>query len=154
VSTSHIILWRNIFVVIDDGKVPAAQYASLNRRISDQAAAFKDGIGAVVIIPQNATPPTEEVRNAINGALKGLAGAIRSLCWVVEGTGFQGAMVRCVLNGIRMFGRNPYPTFITSSLDEALAWTLPHLGAVRSSDLSHARQQIRLERAGPAGHAV
>jgi hypothetical protein len=156
VSTGHIILWQNIFVVVDDGKVPASQYASLNRRIVAQAAAYKDGVGAVVIIPENATPPPEDVRNAINDALKGLAGSLRSLCWVVEGTGFQGAMVRCVLNGIRMFSRNPYPTSITANLDDALAWTLPHLGKApaRASDLSQARQQIRLERGGAAAQAV
>jgi hypothetical protein len=156
VSTGHIILWRNIFVLVDDGKVPVVQYANLKRRILDQASGFKDGIGGLVIIPPSATPPPEDVRNAINDALKTLAGALRCFCWVVEGTGFQGAMVRGVLNGIRMFGRHRYPTFITSNLDEALGWTLPHLGvgALRPADLNQARLQIRLERGGGAAQAV
>jgi hypothetical protein len=155
-STGHIIIRRNIFVVVDDGKVPASRYSTLNRRLIDLAAAYKDGIGALVIIPENATPPPEDVRNSINNALKGLAGALRSFCWVVEGTGFQGAMVRGVLNGIRMFSRNSYPTFVTGNLDEALAWTLPHLGpgVIRSTDLAQARQQIRLEREGPPALVV
>lgn len=152
VSTGNVILWRNIFVVVDNGKVPASEYSNLKQRIVDQASAFKDGVGGLVIIPQSATPPPEEVRKAINDALRGLADALRCFCWVVEGSGFQAAMVRGVLNGIRMFSRHPYPTFITSNLDEALAWILPQLGGnvLRTSDLNQARKQIKKEREASA----
>jgi hypothetical protein len=153
VSPTNVILWRNIFVLVDNGKVPASHYSSLKQRLVSQASGFrKEGVGVMVIIPQNATPPPEDVRNAINEALKGLAGALRCLCWVVEGSGFQGAMVRAVLNGIRMFSRHQYPTFITVNLEEALAWMLPRLG--NTADLNQARLQISRERASIAPQAA
>jgi hypothetical protein len=147
-SAGNVILWRNIFVLVDNGKVPASDYATLQQRVVAQASGFEDGVGGLVIIPESATPPPEDVRNAINAALRGLAGALRCFCWVVEGSGFQAAMVRGVLNGIRMFSRHPYPTFITSNIDEALAWMVPHLGqsAFQTSDLPAARLQIDRER--------
>jgi hypothetical protein len=127
-SVSNIILWRDIFVVVDNGKVPASEYVTFGQRIIDQASNYEDGIAGLVIIPPHATPPPDDVRTAINEALRGLAGSLRAFCWLVEGSGFQAAMARGVLNGIRMFSRHPYPTFITPNLDEALSWTLPHLG--------------------------
>lgn len=155
-SPTNVILWRNIFVVVDNGKVPASQYSNLRQRVIAQASGFKEGVGGLVIIPENATPPPEDVRNAINDALKGLADALRCFCWVVEGSGFQGAMVRGVLNGIRMFSRHPYPTSITANLDDGLAWVLPRLGAgaLRTADLNQARLQIGLERRSIAPQAA
>jgi hypothetical protein len=158
VSTGNVILWRNIFVLVDNGKVPASEYATLKQRIVAQASGFRNGIGGLVIIPRSATPPPEDVRNAINDALRGLADALRCFCWVVEGSGFQAAMVRGVLNGIRTFGLRPvdYPTFITANLDEALAWVLPQLGlgALRTSDLDQARLEISLRREGATPQAA
>jgi hypothetical protein len=57
-------------------------------------------------------------------------------------------MARGVLNGIRMLRRPPYPTRVTSNFDEALAWTVPHLGGgvLRASDLPTARLEIERER--------
>jgi hypothetical protein len=155
-SSGNVILWRNVFVLVDNGKVSASEYGTLKQRIIAQAAGFKEGVGGLIIIPRNATPPPEDVRNAINDALRGLADALRCVCWVVEGSGFQAAMVRGVLNGIRLFSRNHYPTFITGNLDEALSWLLPQLGvgAMRPSDLNQARQQISLERERMAPRAA
>jgi len=152
VSNGNVILWRNIFVVVDNGKVPVSEYSSLKKRVVDQASRFKEGVGGLVIIPQSATPPPQDVRDAINDALLGLAGALRCFCWVVEGAGFQAAMVRGVLNGIRMFSHQSYPTFITGSLDEALAWMLPHFGEglLGVTELTQARLQIKRERGGIA----
>jgi hypothetical protein len=149
-SNGNVILWRNIFVVVDDGKVPASEYKTFRQRVVDLASRFPHGVGGLVIIPPHTTPPPEEVRKAINEALVALAGALRCFCWLVEGSGFQNAMVRGVLNGVRMFSRHPYPTFITGNFDEALAWMMPHLGGdvIKPSDLPIARMQIKRAREG------
>jgi hypothetical protein len=70
------------------------------------------------------------------------------MCWLVEGEGFQGAMVRGILTGMRMFKKPRYPTYVTSSLQQALAWILPHLagGTARLSDVTIAARIILQER--------
>jgi hypothetical protein len=107
-SAGTVILWRNLFVVVDNGKVPASEYTTFRQRIVDQASGFEGGIGGLVMIPKSATPPPDDVRRAIDEALRGLAGSLRCVSWVVEGSGFQAAMARGVLNGIRMLRRPPY----------------------------------------------
>ena len=156
VPVSNVILWQDIFFAVDNGKVPVAAYDNFEQRISEQARQFPGGVGGLAIIPANATPPPEDVRKAINQALASLDHSLKSFCWLVEGSGFQAAMVRGVLTGLRMFGRRSYPTFITDSLGEALAWTLPHLagGLGRLPQVTSVAAIIQKQRGGPAMRAL
>jgi len=147
-SHSNVFLWRDVFVVVDNGKVPASNYRTLKQRVVDQASGFEHGVGCLTIVPRSAMPPPEDVRRAIGDALGALAGNLRCLCWLIEGSAFQAAMVRGVLSGIRMLSRPPYPTLVTGDMDEALTWMLPYLGggASRLAEVPLAREQIRRSR--------
>ena len=154
---AQIILWENIFAVVDDGKGRASDYAAFGKLILEQGEKYPQGVGCLTIIPQKSKPPPEEVRVAINAALAGLAGKLRCFCWLVEESGFEGATVRAVLTGLRMFGRFSYPTHVATKMEDALAWMLPHLHGpdkwrakvpAASSAIRHAREMHRLASAG------
>jgi hypothetical protein len=147
-SPNKVIFWRDVFVLVDNGKARVNDYAHFGRLILEQKAKYKAGIGSLVIIPEGATPPPDEVRKAINRALNNLDDGLRCFCWIVEGSGFQAAVARGVLTGIRLFGRHRYPTQIETNLEEALAWILPHLdgGKKRLADVPAAAAFIRHER--------
>jgi hypothetical protein len=120
--------WRDIAACVDTGRATSrAEYQPATAFLLRLAHEFPAGIGFVVIVPPNATPPSEEARRGIDDVFSALAGKLRSVCWVVEGSGFQASMARAVLTGIRMFRRRPYPTYVTAHLQQGCAWTVPHL---------------------------
>jgi hypothetical protein len=144
----QVVLWRDIFVVIDDGRAPAHDYPPLKRRVTEQASRHAFGIGGLVVVPPNAHPPTPEARDAISTLLADLGDKLRCVCWLVEGGGFQGAMARAVLTGLRLFGRYPYATHLSTQLTDSLKWLLPHLadGSSRLRDVDKAAEFITMER--------
>jgi hypothetical protein len=121
----RVIIWRDIVVVIDDGTAQASTYEGLRTLVKEQAANYSKGLACLTIIPRHATPLPEDVRSALNAALANAP--LLCLCWLVEGSGFQGAMARALLTGVRLFGRLSFPTHVATHLDEAVVWMLPHL---------------------------
>jgi hypothetical protein len=123
-SKPHLqfLTWREVFVLIDDGKARRSDYDELGERVLSEVVRFPKGVGALIIIPPDATPPREDTRRAMNDLMRKLGQSLRCLCWMVEGSGFQGAMVRAVLTGLKAFGRFGYPCNISSDLNEALGW--------------------------------
>src|SRR5579859_2075365 len=125
-SRIQVILWEDIFTVIDDGRGQVSDYEVLRRMVIEQSAHYRSGVGCLAVITADAKPPLDEVRAALNQTLEAIP--LKCICWCVEGGGFQAAMVRAVLSGLRFFKRHPYPTHICTSLEEGLAWMVPHLG--------------------------
>jgi serine/threonine protein kinase len=123
----HLVTWDDVFVLVDYGEASPADYANLGATIYAAAEKYPRGIGGLAIIPSSARPPSPEARSALNKVLREPRRAMRCFCWCVEGTGFQGAMVRAVLTGMRMFGPLPYESQVTSELREALGWIVTTL---------------------------
>ena len=148
----QIILWEDIFVLIDDGDGQPSEYAALQLVLADQVTRYRGGVGCLTIVPPDAKPPSREVRDAVNIALE--TAPLRCVCWFVEGTGFQGAMVRAVITGLRFIARPTYPTHIAVDLEEALAWMIPNLegGAGRVDRAPVAAANIRARRIGGSLH--
>jgi hypothetical protein len=97
----------------------------------------------MVIIPAYARPPQEEVRHAIKLTLHRVAGQLRCLCWLVEGSGFRAATVRAALAGLALFARAPYPTAVHKDLAEGLDWLFRHFGPeVSAGDIRDAATSI------------
>ena len=142
-----VILWRDLFVMIDDGRGRPKDYERAADAVIARSKGYPDGIGCITIIPPTAKPPPDDSRRAINAALERME-RLKSLCWLVEGRGFEAAMVRGVLTGIRMFGKHRYPTTVGSSLQQSLAWSLVHLGGgtARLTDVPLAASVIMQER--------
>jgi hypothetical protein len=145
----QVAAWEDIFVVIDDGRGQASDYQILRGMVADQSSRYERGLGCLAVIPSNAKPPSEEVRASINETLESVR--LRCICWCVEGSGFQAAMVRGVLSGLRFFKRRQYPTHISSDLETALAWMLPYLesGPAGADRAPLAAASIREQRARP-----
>lgn len=101
----------------------------------------------LTIIPRDAVPPSEPVRAAINTALKRVSDTLVAASWAIEGVGFQGAMARAVLTGLRFFTNSSYARHVSSSVAESLQWLLPRLpGERRLSECADALQYIASRR--------
>jgi hypothetical protein len=148
----QVILWEDLFVVIDDGRADAADYPRLGDLVMAQCERYPLGVGALTLVPANARPLTPEARRAVGELLARPVISVRCASWVVEGRGFEGAMVRAVLTGIQVFGRYPYKIHIATELEEALGWMMTHLAgsAARQSTVPVAARFIRSQRAREA----
>jgi len=140
-----VVMWRNIFALVDKGNATVSDYPILERMVLEQGKRYPSGLGCLVIIPALANPPPEDVRRAIREVLANLAPQLRCLCWLVEGTGFRAAAVRATLVGLRVFSRQPYATRVASDMTEALRWVLSHLakGAPAQTDIRSAIDAIQ-----------
>lgn len=118
------LLWRDIVAIIDDGKQSAPAYEALARLAVALKTEHPRGYGVLIIIPKNARPPSDRARRAINDVLDAAAGGLKCICWVVEGKGFQAAMARAVLTGLRLLPRTSFETNVKSDLAEAVEWLL------------------------------
>jgi hypothetical protein len=137
--------------VVSNGRLRPEEFELLRQLLVAQAERFPAGIGCLTIVPKDATPPSDASRQALNAALAKVQGSMRAICWLVEGDGFQGAMVQAVVGGLRVAARRwPYATHVSTSLDEALAWLLlqlPREGR-RTAEIAEARRELLRQRAG------
>lgn len=127
------MLWRDIVAIVDDGRRSAPSYRGLGELADSLRRQYPRGYGLLIIIPQNARPPSDEARQSINEALARAAGGLKCVCWLVEGKGFQAAMARAVLTGLRFFPRASFETAVKSDLRGALEWILK---CVRGRDVA------------------
>lgn len=118
------LLWRDIVAIVDDGRHSAPAYEALSRLTEALKTEHPRGYGVLIIIPKNARPPSDQARRAINGAIEAAVGGLKCICWLVEGRGFQAAMARAVLTGLRFFPRGSFETNVKSDLPEAVEWIL------------------------------
>jgi hypothetical protein len=143
----QVVSWEDVLVVIDDGGAKPSDYDMLRDLLARLGKEYPSGLGCLTVIPPDAKPPSEDARKALNANLE--IANLRCICWLVEGSGFQGAMVRAVLTGLRFFVRAQYPRSIVTGLEEAILWMLPHLegGAKRVHRVEEAVAAISAQRA-------
>lgn len=144
----QVVMWKDLFVLADDGSGTIKDYVELDRMRAAQVARFPEGIAIVCIIPENATPPPNDVRAQIGRSLDDMAATVKGFVWVVEGSGFRAAACRGALVGMQLFSRRPYPTHVTTNVRTAIAWSLPHLegGVSRLPEVPQALLAIDRER--------
>jgi hypothetical protein len=118
------LLWRDIVAIIDDGRQSGPAYQALTRLAAALKTEHPRGYGLLIIVPKNARPPSDQARRAINEALEAAVGGLKCVCWLVEGKGFQAAMVRAVLTGLRFFPRSAFESNVKSDLSDAVEWIL------------------------------
>ncbi len=145
-SPLQFTIWRDFFVAIDDCTANAAVYERLQQIAEERSAKHATGLGCLMIVPPTAKAPSDDVRWSMAAALASLS--VRCVCWLVEGSGFQGAMVRGVLTGLCIVAHPKFSTHIATNLEEAVTWMLPRLDGGWSR-LAHARvvtSSIRAQR--------
>lgn len=132
-------------MLIDDGRGRASDYADLPSIARAVQAQYPNGFGVLIVIPPDAVPPSDEVRSTINHTLVEVEQSIRCVCWLIEGAGFQAAMVRAVLTGMRFLTRAAYTRHVSVDLQHALTWMLSQLaaGPQRMTDVPVAAEFVR-----------
>jgi serine/threonine protein kinase len=126
-SSLHLVTWENVVGLVDYGQATAYDYVALEELITAEAARHAAGIGGLIFVPAKARPPSESARAAMHELMQRLGSSMRGICWVVEGAGFQGAMVRAVLTGVRFVRRLPYESHVSGDPVEALRWLVQQL---------------------------
>lgn len=147
-SRVAVIVWRNVIVLCDDGRSVAADYMDLPEIADEVHKRYPQGLGLLAIIPPNAVPPTEPVRKVINETLRDAQHTLRGLSWAIEGNGFQGAMARAVLTGLRFLTTTPYPRNFSTNVFDSVHWLLPRVcgGDSRPADVGEAVAYITSRR--------
>jgi hypothetical protein len=141
------MLWNDVVVVSDNGRAAISRYDAVSNVISKNALRYGK-VGILTIVPADASPPAEDVRSAMRAAMARVEDQIKCICWLVEATGFQGAMVRAVLTGLRALRKHPYPTHVTSEMGDALSWILRQLdgGPRRLAQVEASVTEIQTQR--------
>lgn len=143
-----VIVWRDVLVVSDDGRSVPADYDELIAIAAEIGQKYPRSVGLLNIIPANAVPPSDQSRAAINRALEAAERDLRGASWCIEGSGFQAAMVRAVLTGIRFLTPSGYPRHVSSSVAESLTWLFQQLdpSGARLGEAEAAETYIRSRR--------
>jgi hypothetical protein len=144
--------WQNLIMVIDDGRVPAHAYAAQDVHMLRLGADYPGNVGSLVVIPPHAVPPTDEARRAINAVMEKHAASLKSVVCVVEGRGFQSAVVRATLTTMTLTLRKMRGWKVASNVDEALGHLVTRTrtrpdGTVPALDLAEARRALEALRA-------
>ena len=126
-NSGQFIQWEDLFAVIDDGSIPSARYGPIESAMREQARQFPKGIACLVILPPEAKPPPDDIKQSVRNLLARLAPSLSCLAYVVEGTGFKGVAARASLVGMKIFASRPYPIYVEPSMPAVLAKVLPHL---------------------------
>lgn len=126
-SAGQFIQWEDLFAVIDNGSIPVARYGPIESAMREQARHFPKGIACLVILPPDAKPPAEDIKQSVRTLLARLAPSLSCLAYVVEGTGFKGVAARASLVGMKIFASRPYPIYVEPSMHTVLTKVLPHL---------------------------
>jgi hypothetical protein len=151
VNAGQFIQWHDLFVIIDDGTISLPRYGMIEASLHEQAKMFPQGIACFGILPPDAKPPPEEIRQAVKRILTRMAPSLSCLAYVVEGTGFKGVAARATLVGMKIFSSRPYPIYVEVSVHEALRQVIPHLhhGRTVTADTNVLAKMIADARIGP-----
>jgi hypothetical protein len=152
VKPGQFIQWQDLFAVIDDGAIPVTRYGPIETAMREQAKLFPQGIACLVILPADARPPPDDIKQSVKTMLTRLAPSLSCLAYVVEGTGFKGVAARATLVGMKIFAARPYPIYVEVSMHEVLSKVLPHLahGKTVTADVNVIMKAIADARAAAA----
>ena len=126
-NAGQYIQWHDLFVIVDDGMLPAAEYGSIERVMREQASRFPRGIVDLCILPPETRPPSDDVKRVVKDLLVSMSPLLSCLAYVVEGTGFKGVAARASLVGMKLFASPSYPIYVETSVRDVLPKVLPHL---------------------------
>ena len=132
-SAGKYVQWQDLFIVVDDGSIPLAQYDAIEAAMKDQARACPSGIGCLVILPPGAKPPPDDVKLRVKNLLNSFGSQLTCLGYLIEGTGFKAVAARAALVGMKIFMTRPYPVYVETSMSAVLQKMLPHLTKGRAT---------------------
>jgi hypothetical protein len=125
---ARYVIWKNVFALYDDGALTGDDYKIFEDAFIPHAARYPKTAAVMTVLPHGTRPPSEHTRRAIVSTYDRLSHLIRSIVWVVEGSGFNSAMVRATLTTIGLARRKYHACSITSSIEEGLAVLITQSG--------------------------
>ncbi len=143
--------WRNIYMIVDNGRAPASAYSVPEAELNKLVCRYGSNCGILVILPAEATQPTEEARAAINGCLERHAHNLKGVTWVVEGRGFHSAVVRATLTTMGLVRRKMQTWKVVDNVEEGLGWLSTRVTMHGDVDLQDALRTVADIRAPKAG---
>jgi hypothetical protein len=151
VNAGQFLQWHDLFAVIDDGTISLPRYGVIEAALHEQAKMFPKGVAALGILPPDARPPPDDMKQAVKRVLNHWAPHLSCLAYLVEGTGFKGVAARATLVGMKIFASRPYPIYVEVTLHDTLRQILPHLhhGRTVTSDVNMLAKMIADARMGP-----
>jgi hypothetical protein len=137
VDEAHRIVWfDNVEMILSRTPPSRAVMRRIILELEGLSRANPGGIGALLVIRSDVTPPDEQARAYIRKEL-GRAPMVAA-AQVVLGKGFVGAAMRSVLSLIQLLARPGYPMKVFGDLGSASHWLAKELGA-RSGHAPEAR---------------
>ena len=108
-----VIVWNDVLVLCDAGRSVVEDYEEISAIGLELKQTYRNGFGLLNIIPENAVPPSEAVRAAINRAIERAERSLRGVSWCIE-EALSAAMVRAVLTGMRFLPSATYPRHVST----------------------------------------
>jgi hypothetical protein len=112
----------DVFFVLDSGGATPEDYAKGAEQVLAYWSARKRPLAAVIVLPRGRQAPAPEIRAAIAGLYRALEPCVIAIAYVVEDTGFQGAVTRGILTGILLVQRHPFQTSVFADMPSGLRW--------------------------------
>ena len=113
---------RNVAFVIWGAETTRKGVADTRSVMLELGRPYKNGIGLVSVVPEDAQVPSTDVRTALAGMLRDVSGLVKCSALVQEGTGFRAAAVRGVVTGLTLLARQSFPHHVFGSVGEAAGW--------------------------------
>ena len=113
---------------IENSEPTALHLGRVHALFRDLTRAQQGGVGMLVIIRDEARPPSEAVRLVITRIFSEMEGSLSGLAYVMEGTGFIAAAKRSALALMMIARRYRFPIKVFSKVEEALPWLATTVG--------------------------
>lgn len=132
----HAFSYGNVAIVFSSEE-PDSTYMERNAlamtRLSRNYAA---GLGALVMIPESARPPSEASRDALRAGYNAIKRHMRGLVLVIEGEGFAASAKRSVATLLGLVAPLPFPMKVAGGLEEAADQLIKMLRAALDPQLN------------------
>ena len=145
-----LVTWRNLFMLVDNGRASPGAYLTPEGELVKLGQCYGKNLGCLVVIPAEASQPPEEARRAINDAWERQAASIKGVAWVVEGRGFQSAVVRATLTTMGLVRRKLQTWKVVDNVEEGLGWLATRVTMSGDVDLQEAVRVLAEARAAQA----
>jgi len=152
--------YRNVFLTAWWGETTVARLRRVGVIQGDVERQWPKGFVALALIRSaNANLPAD-VRAEAERLSSQPSASLRAIAQVIYGTGFAAAAIRSVATGMQIVTRQPRPTKIFDTLENAAAWLEPRVaelpepkGTLAAADLARAVRAIVADAAPGAGVA-
>ena len=117
-----------LFLSIENSEPTVPHLGRVHELFGDFARAQQGGVGMLIIIRDQARPPSEAVRLLITRMFIEMEGSLSGLAYVMEGGGFVAAAKRSALAVIMIAKRYKFPIRVFSKVTEAIPWLATTVG--------------------------